>query len=248
MLALEGVGLATPYLQVEEGGEIGNFLLDGSQTHHAVELGQTVGIVDSLGSLVGNVLDGNRHQFLVRQRRDVHLLQTLGLLGTYLVEELAHRSSVGEVFVARVVQLGYHLERQLLGIGSKLVFLLLGKHLHNLEELVGRVVVDVEEIAEAAAESDVDAEQVLHLRAIACGNNHKLTTVVLHALHQLLQRLRALVVALAALTERCQRVGLVDKQDAPHGLIAEAVNHLGRLALIGTHHLGSVYLDHMAAV
>ena len=237
MLALEGIGLSAAYLQIEEGSQIGYLLLDSLQSNHVVQLLQAFRIVYGLRCLVGDVdhLDG--HQFLIGKHGDVDLLQAFCLLGTNLVKELAHGAAIGEVLVAGVVKLGNHLQHQFLGIWCKAVFLFLGKHFHNLEELFGRVVVDVEEVVEAAAESDVDAEQVVHLLTIACSDDHKLAAVVLHALHQLLQSLSALLVLVAAIAEGCKGISLVNEENATHSLVAQTVHHLGRLTLIGADHL-----------
>ena len=63
-------------------------------------------------------------------------------------------------------------------------------------------------------------EQVLHLRTVARSNNDKLTAVVLHTLHQGLQCLCSLVIALTRLAQRCQCVGLVNKQNSTNSLVA----------------------------
>ena len=100
---MERIGFATTYLEVEECCEIRNLFLDTSKSNHTVELGQTLSVVDSLRSVIGNILHVNHHQLLVRERRDIDILQTLSLLGANLVEQLAHSTSVGEVLVARIV-------------------------------------------------------------------------------------------------------------------------------------------------
>ena len=61
MLALEGVVLTTAYLKVEEGGKIGNFLLDSGKTDHTVQFLQTLGIVDSLRCLIRDILLRDGH-------------------------------------------------------------------------------------------------------------------------------------------------------------------------------------------
>ena len=55
MLALECIGFSSANLQIEECRQVGDFLLDSGQSHHSVELGKTIGIIDSLGSLIGDV-------------------------------------------------------------------------------------------------------------------------------------------------------------------------------------------------
>ena len=143
VLTLECIGFATTNLKIEEGGKVRDFLLDSCQPDHAVQLGQTLSIVNSLRSLIRNVSHINRHHLIVSQRRNVNLLQTLSLLGNNLFENLAHRTAIGKIFASRVVQLGNHLERQLFRLLSKDILLFLGEDTHNLVELIGRVIVDV---------------------------------------------------------------------------------------------------------
>ena len=237
MLALERIGLATLNLQGEEGSQTGNLFLHGLQTHHAVELLQALRAVDSLGLLVRNILGLDGHQLLVGHSRDIALLQSAGLTLAYLVKELAHSTTVGEVLLARVVHLLNLLTCQFLGLGREDILLALGKHLHNLIEFVGRIVFQVQEIIEAAAHTGIDAEQVVHLHAVSGSNHHELVAIVLHTLHQRLQGLRTLGITLARGADRCQRVGLVNKEDTAHGLVTQFVDHLRRLALILGYHL-----------
>ena len=186
MFPLESIGFATTNLQIEEGCQIGNLLLDSGQSNHTVKLSKTISIIDGLRCFVRYVIDHNSHEFVIGKRRNINLLQTLSLLSADLIEELTHGAPVGKVFLTRIVELGDHLECQLLGISSKLVFLLTGKYFHDLEQLVGCVVVDIKEVAETATESDIDAEQVLHLRTISCSYDNELTAIILHAFHELL--------------------------------------------------------------
>ena len=248
MFALEGIGFATTNLQVEECCQIGYLLLDGSQTNHSVEFRQTLLVIDGLRSLVRNIGHVDGHHLLIGKGRNVNLLQTFSLLGNNLVEELTHRTTIGKVFVTRVVELGYHLKRQFLGLIRKHVFLLLGKDTHNLEQLIGRVVVNIEEIAETATHARIDTEQIVHLLTIAGSNDHKLTTVVLHTFHQLFQSLRTLLVFIATLTQRRQCIGLIDEENSTHRLVAQTVNNLWRLTLIGADHLRAVDLDNVATI
>ena len=248
MLALERIGFSTTYLQVEESSQVGNLLLDSSQSHHTVELLQTLGVIDCLWSLVWDILLRNRHQFLVRLGGHISLLQTLCLLCRNLVEQLAHGTSVGEVLVAGIIQLGNHLASQFFSIWGKDIFLRLRKDLHNLIQFFRIVVVDIQEITETAAHTRVDAEQILHLRSVTGSNNYKFASVVLHTFHQLLQCLGSLIVTVTALTDWCQCIGLIDKEDSSHCLVAQAIYHLWRLTLIWADHLGTVTLYHMAAV
>ena len=103
MLSLEGICLAATYLQIKECCQVGDFFLDSSQTDHTVQLGKALCIVDSLRSLVWYVLHVDCHQLVIAKCRDVNITQTLGLLGAYLLEQLTHGTSVGEILVARAL-------------------------------------------------------------------------------------------------------------------------------------------------
>ena len=46
----------------------------------------------------------------------------------------------------------------------------------------------------------------------------------------------------------CQCIGFVDEENTAHGLVAERIDHLRGLSLIGADHLRAVNLDHMATV
>ena len=186
MLSLECIGLTSAYLQIKEGSKIGNLLLNGSQSHHAIEFRQTFGVVNSLGSLIRNILLHDGHQLLIGLRRHILFLQTFCLLSRNLIEQLPHRPAIGEVFVTRVVHFRNHLTGQFLRFWCEDILLRLGEYLHNLIQLVRIIVFDIQEIAEAAANTGIDTEQVLHLRTVTSSNHHEFTTVILHAFHQLL--------------------------------------------------------------
>ena len=211
MLTLEGIGLTTSDLQIEESRQIRYFFLNGSQSYHTIQLSQTVSIVNSLRSLIRNIWCCNGHQFFIRNGWYICFLQALCLLGTYLIEKLAHGTTIGKVFLTRIIHLRYHLECQFLCFWRELVFLLLGEDTHNLIQLVGIIIFDIEEITESTTESDIDTEQVFHFRTVTCCNDHKLASVIFHAFHQLFQSLCALVITFPTLAERSQRIGLINK-------------------------------------
>ena len=176
------------------------------------------------------------------------MLHTLRLLGTYLVKQLAHGTSIGEVLVTGVIQFPNHFTGQHLRLRCKDILLRLGKDLHNLIQLIRIIVLDIQEITETAAHTGVDTEKILHLRTVTGSDDNELTTVVLHTLHQLLQSLGTLIVTVTALTDRSQRVSLIHEEDTAHRLVTQTVNHLRGLTLIRTHHLRTVTLYDMTAV
>ena len=65
VLALEGVCLATFDLQGEEGCEVGYLFLYSIETHHTIEFLQALRTIDSLRSLVRNILSNEGHQLIV---------------------------------------------------------------------------------------------------------------------------------------------------------------------------------------
>ena len=202
VLSLEGVRLPALDLQVQEGSKVLDFLLHGVQADQTVQAFQAIVIVHLLGSLVGDVLLHDGHQLLIGHRSEVAVLQSLSLFLTYLVKERAHGAAIGKVLVARLVQLPNHLAGQGLGLWRKHIAFLLGKDHHNLQQFLGRVVFQVQEIVKAAAHAGVHPEQIIHFGLVACGDDDKLSPVILHAFHQRFQSLRTLIVALAGLAQR----------------------------------------------
>ena len=248
MLSLELVRLSPLYLEIDECGQIGDFLFHGIQTHHAIQFLQALLIVHRLRCFIRNVFRQDGHKLLVGQILRSMTLQTFRLFFAYLVEEGAYGSAVCKVLVSRVIHFLNHLAQEGLSFGRDDVFLFLGKRAQYLIEFLWLVVFDVQEVVETAAESRVNPEQVVHLHEIACGNDDKFSSVVLHSLHKFLQSLCAQIVALATGTDGSQGVCLVHKQDASHGLVAQPIHHLRRFSLILAHHLCPVHLYHMPAV
>ena len=103
MLTLEGVGLSTFDLQIEECRQVGYLLLHSIQAYQTVQLFHTFRDIDRLRCLVWDISLYDRHQFLVGHGRDALLLQALGLFLTDLIEQGAHRTTIGEVLVTGVV-------------------------------------------------------------------------------------------------------------------------------------------------
>ena len=164
-------------------------------------------------------------------------MYALGLACAHLLEESAHGTSVGEGALARLIHGVDGCACALRGGLVHAVVRAVYEALQYLEQLFGVVVLDIDEAVEAAAHAGVDAEQVFHLCAVACGDDHELATVVLHSFHKFLQRLRAEFVLGAVLPHGCECVGLVDEKYAAHGLVAEMVHDLWRLAGVGADHL-----------
>ena len=97
MLALEGVGFSAFDLEIEIRCKVCHLPLNSCQTNKSVKFGKAIGNIHRLRSLVWNILCRDRHQFLIRHRRDVLTLQTLCLTLTYLIEERTHRTSIGKI-------------------------------------------------------------------------------------------------------------------------------------------------------
>ena len=248
MLTLEGVCLATFDLKIQERSKVGYLLLHSSQTNKSIKCLETILIVNSLWSLIRNipVIDG--HQLFVAHHGDISSLQALSLFLAYLIKERADSTSVGKILSTRVVHLAYHLPCQLFCLWREQILLCLSKYKHNLIELIRIIVIDIEEIVETTTESRIDAEEILHLRTIACCNNHKLSSVILHAFHQFFKSLGSLIVPVATGIYRCKGICLIYKENTTHCLIAETIYYLRSLSLIRTNHLCTVYLNNMSAV
>ena len=238
VLALEGLSFSTTNLQIKECRQVRNLLLNRSKTNQTIEFLKTIFGIDRLWSLIRNILLVDGHQFLIAHRRDIHTLQTLSLFLADLIEERTHRTTIGEVFVTRVVHLRDHLLSQFFSLRREDILLRLGEYLHNLKQLLWRVVLDIEEIIETAAETWINTEEVFH----------KLSAVVFHTLHQFLQCLGTLIITIARSTQRSQCIGLINEEDSAFCLVAETIHHLWGLALIRANHLGTINLNHMTAV
>ena len=129
-----------------------------------------------------------------------------------------------------------------------MILLLLGKDFHNLIKLVRSVVVNIKEITETTPETNINTEEILHFCTITSCNDYKLTTIIFHALHQLLQSLSTLTVTFSTLTQRSKCISFVNKENTSHCLITKTIYHLGSFTLIGTNHLRAIYLYNMSAV
>ena len=237
VLALECFALATLYLQIEEGGEISDFLLHTLQSDKTVKFLETVVEIHCLGFLVRHILWQYCHEFLVTRLLQVVLLKSFGLTLAYCVKELAHGASVGEVLVTMFILLANDGLNDILCLWRDDILLVAGKAQEYLVEFLGRIIVDIQEIVETALESGVDAEEIVHLHTIARRDHHKVSTVVLHALHQCLKGLGATLVAFARLIERSKGISLIHKEYSALCLVAKTVDEFGCLALILAHHL-----------
>ena len=134
MLALEGIRLTTLNLQVQVGGQIGDFLLHTTQANKTVKFLQTLRIVNCLWCLVWDILLSDGHQLFITHRRDALTLQALSLLLADLIEERTHGTTVSKILVTGVIHLRDNLFRQGLSLFGEDVFFVLGKDEHNLIE------------------------------------------------------------------------------------------------------------------
>ena len=248
MLSLESVFFATLYLEVDKRCEVSHFLFYAFQSHESVQFLQAVVIVHNLWSVVWHVVLDNGHELVVAERVEVTFFKSFRLLFAYLVEELPHCPSVGEVFVSVFIQVPYDHYCFVFRLWCKQVFLVFGERKHDFKQFVGRVVVDIEEIVESAFESRVYSEEVVHLHSVSRHYANEFSPVVLHSLHQFFQCLSPLLVSFPCLAHRSESVGLIHEENAAHGLVAEFVYEFWCLPLIWAHHFCPVYLHHMSAV
>ena len=88
--------------------------------------------------------------------------------------------------------------------------LVLGQTEEDFGELVGRIVVEMDGLGEAALQSGVGVDEVVHLVGIASHDADELAAVVLQSFQQ---RVDSLATEAVVVT-RFQGIGLVDEQHA----------------------------------
>ena len=186
MLSLKLIRLTSLYLKIDKCGQIGYFLLDGIQSHHTIQLLQTLLIVHRLRSLVWYILRQDGHKLLVGQILRSIALQTLCLFLTDLVKKSAYRSTICEVLVTRVVHLLDHLAKDSFSLRRYNIFLLIGKSAQYLVQFLWLIVFYIQEVIETATEAWVHPEQVVHFHEITSSDDDKFSSVILHSLHKLL--------------------------------------------------------------
>ena len=146
------------------------------------------------------------------------------------------------------MHLSDHLPSQFLSLFREYVFLLFSEDLHNLVQLLRRIILDIKEIVETTSEARIYTEQIFHLHPITGSNDHELSAIVLHPFHQFLQSLSPLIITFSCSTQGSQCISLVNKKDSSLCLIAESVYDLWCLTLIRTHHLRTVYFHDMTTI
>mmetsp|Transcript_17318 Transcript_17318/g.51983 ORF Transcript_17318/g.51983 Transcript_17318/m.51983 type:complete len:283 (+) Transcript_17318:11-859(+) len=195
-------------------------------------------------------------QLLLRASALTHLLQAYSLGPLCPLEEVPHRPPIA--IGPRVA-----VTAAWLGIGRRLVqgYLfedvaelvlrwlrehedILQQHLpSNLEELIRRVVVEVEHRREAAPQTRVGRNELVHLSAVACQHHHEVRAVVLHQLEERVERLAAEGV-LAVLSH--QGIGLVHEEHAAQGALDNGLGLERGLAAVARHEGGAVGFHEVA--
>ena len=155
-----------------------------------------------------------------------HLHQSLALLFHCLVEDAPCLSCIAEVLVApqiELLELALYGRLHIFGDGE---LLRVGHVDEYLGQLFGLVVVEMYGLREAALQSGVRVDEVVHLVGVAGNNADELASVVLQAFQQRVDGLAAERVVVA----RMQRVSLVDEEHASHSRVDELVGLDGRLS------------------
>ncbi len=153
------------------------------------------------------------------------------------LEEVARAPGVAESLgaglgVEQRVELG-------LGLRRHPVRRLLRHRLEDGDELVGRVVREVDGLREARPQAGVRRDEILHLLRIAGGDDDEVVAVVLEVLHQRVDGFLAEVPLVAA----GQRVRLVDQQHTAEGLAHDLLDLDRRLADVARDHPRPIGLD-----
>ena len=95
-------------------------------------------------------------------------------------------------------------------------------------------------VGETTGQSGIHHQELLHLILIASHDDHELTSVVLHTLHQGVDSLLAVLIILVR-----QRIGLVNEEDTTHCLVAHSVDNLGRLTHIFSYQRSTTGFDNI---
>ena len=219
-------------------------LLDVFEADQGVELRHALLLADRLRLLVGDVLrhDGEETvagDFGVGQgvHPRAHEPETL-------VKQVAGLAGVAEglarLFCGKLPERRHDLRKNTIG---QLVALAFGVAPENLGKFLGGVVFDMDAVGEAACQTVVDLQKIVHLVLVTGADHHELAPVVLHPGHEPLDGLDAFaVVALAHLVDRGERIRLVDEQHAAHGFVHGFVHLLrGFIGIAGHYVLAALF-------
>ena len=98
-------------------------------------------------------------------------------------------------------------------------------------------------VGDAAGDTLVDADEIVHRCGIASEHDSELACIVLHALHEHLDGLGGLGILRAGIVDRGEAVGLVDEEQLAHGEVAVLGHVLARTVLVLAHDVLALTLD-----
>ncbi len=168
--------------------------------------------------------------------------QPLRLPADHLLEDLAGLAAVGErVAAMQPLEIGTQHVR---GVRLQRVPVRVAEPVHDRDQLVGPVVLELDGPGEAGRQPRVGGQEAAHLLGVAGRDHDHVVAVVLHQLEQGVDGLLAEVRAAAGVGG--QRVRLVDEQHPAAGRV-ELLRGLDRGAadVLG-HQVGPGHLDHVA--
>src|SRR6266545_126936 len=183
---------------------------------------------------------GRQQQVVEHQRAQVvpvghpaQRAQPPGLHLAHALQQPAGLPRVAEVLVT--VELPEPLQQRVLQPRREQVVVLRGDAGGDEDELAGGVVGELHRLGEPRGETRVGVEELGHLVGVPRDDDRDLVPMVLHQLHQRIDRLPAEVGTGAA--GPGQRVRLVDEQDAPQGLLEHRGGLLGGVTDVLTHEI-----------
>ena len=161
-----------------------------------------------------------------------------------LFQRVAGKTAVaGGAAVQRLTALVVAQKREGTALG-KAVALALCQHVGDVQQLVCRVVRELDLVGEAAGKTAVGGKEHLHLPGVARQNDHQLVPVILHALHKGVDGFEAKAVLLAAV----EAVGFIDKQHTAEGTLDDAVCQRGGVAGVAAHKVGTGHFHQLATL
>ena len=222
---------------------LAHLLLDIIQPHQLIEFGQGFISRQHFALLEGDILglyrliDFGRALFL-GQFTDTERQTALDSL-----KQFCHLTSIAPVLVFRGKHLIDLTEEHRLGIRSQMIPLPFGHLRKDLHQFYSRVVIDMDAVGDAAGDTLVDTDEIVHRCRIAGQDHGELAGIVLHTLHQHFDGLGGLSVLRTGIVDGGKAVGLVDEEQFAHGQVTVLAHVLAGTVLIFADDILALTLD-----